>query len=62
MSRLTDSEKFLSSEELAERKGLSVSYIKKAAKQYGLPHYKFGRLLKFKESEFEAWAQQRRVS
>jgi excisionase family DNA binding protein len=50
---------FLSTEEIAKRKGFSVTFIKKAAKQFGLPHYKFGRLLKFKESDFDEWAKQR---
>lgn len=50
---------FLSTEELAKKKGFSATFIKKAARELGLPHYRFGKLLKFKESDFDKWAEQR---
>lgn len=56
------SEVYLTIEELAARKGVSVPWIRKAKSNLGLPYYKFGRILKFRESEFDLWASQRRVN
>ena len=53
---------FISIDELAKRKGVSVIFLRRAKTNLGLPYYKWGRLLKFKESEFDEWALQRRVN
>jgi excisionase family DNA binding protein len=50
---------FLSADELAAKKGFTRTFILKAANKYGLPHYKFGRLVKFREKDFDQWAAQR---
>jgi excisionase family DNA binding protein len=52
---------FVSLEELASLTGLKFSYLRRAKEKYGLPYYKFGRLVKVKISEFDRWAEQRRV-
>ncbi len=54
-----ESAEYLSTIEISKKKGFTPSFIKKACKVYGLPHYRFGRLLKFKEKEFDQWADER---
>ena len=45
------SEKFLTSDELAEKLNVSVHTIRKWRKQEKIPYYKFGHCLRFKLSE-----------
>lgn len=60
MRKHQEIERYLTVDELSRKTGLSPGFIRKAKKQFGLPHYFFGKLLKFKESEFLEWAEQRK--
>ena len=51
---------YLSYDELAEKKNLTPSFIKKAKQKMGLPFFKFGALVKFLESDFDKWAESRK--
>lgn len=48
-------EALISIGEMSEAFGMTASFIRKAVKQYGLPYYKIGRMLKFRVSEIEVW-------
>ena len=54
------SERLLGKKELAEETGLTVRYIETAMKNYSLPYFKIGKMIKFKISDFEQWLQKRR--
>lgn len=54
-------EKFLTLEELSDLSGLTVKFLRRAKSDLGLPSYKFGKLVKVKESDFKNWSEQRRV-
>ena len=51
----------LTYEELAKLSRLTVPFLKKAIKRYSLPHYKLGRLVRFKWSDYEKWKEQQKV-
>jgi predicted DNA-binding transcriptional regulator AlpA len=55
---MTDSSsatEWLSGRDVAERSGMSESFISKAATQRKLPSFKVGRLRKYSWDEIEAW-------
>ncbi len=53
-------ERMVDKKELSEMSGLTVSFIEKAMGAYGLPHYKIGRVIKFKPTEVSKWIDQRK--
>lgn len=58
-----DIEKFVSMKDLVEEFGLTLSFVKKAKREYGLPFYKIGkRLIRFKLSEVKLWMEQRKAA
>ena len=54
-------ERLVNYEEASAITGLSVSFLKKARQQYGLPIYKMGSLVKLKVSELERWISDRKA-
>ena len=55
-------QKFLSVEEAAQFLGLKKSTLYKKAHRRELPHYKVGKLLRFKEAELIEWIEATRVA
>ena len=53
-------EPLLNIEEVAKSTGLKRSFIKRAIARYDFPHYKIGRLLKFRISSVNEWVEKRR--
>lgn len=54
-------EPFLSTKEVADLLGRTARSVTALAAQGEIPHYRHGKLLRFRASELEAWAQARRV-
>lgn len=54
------SERLITKAELAEETGLKVSFIEKAMREYGMPSFKLGAMVRFKLSEVENWVEKRR--
>lgn len=58
-----ENEKLLSMKELSEICGFTISFVKKAKREYDLPFYRFGkRLIRFKLSEVKLWMEQRKAA
>jgi excisionase family DNA binding protein len=55
-------EKCLSIEELVQATGLKKSFIRKAMREYGFPHIKLGRLLRFQISDVQKWIAERKMA
>lgn len=52
----------LNYEDVAEKTGLSVQFLKKAKREMGLPHFKIGRLVKFSWPDVQNWIRSRQVA
>lgn len=48
-------EPLLDIKELAEEMNLTVSFLTKAYREYGLPYFQLGSLIRFRISKVEAW-------
>jgi hypothetical protein len=57
-----NTDRFMSREEASAYLGLTMSALAQDASrgQLGIPHYKFNQLVKYRRSELEAWAAERR--
>ena len=53
-------EPLLGFQEIAKLTGLSVPFLNKAKREYGLPHFKLGGSVKFKPSEVFRWIEGRK--
>lgn len=47
--------------QLATETGLTVAFLKKAKMDYELPHYKVGKLVRFRVSEVMRWLEARKA-
>lgn len=54
-------ERFLSLQDLSKETGLTVKFLRKAQSQLGLPVYRFGKMIKVKESDFIEWTRKRKT-
>lgn len=52
---------FVTTSEVAEYMGYSTAYIRKLCNERQIPFYRFGRSIRFKESEVREWAENGRV-
>lgn len=55
-------EPLLDIKELADEMNLTVSFLKKAYREYGLPYFQLGSSIRFRMSKVEAWLRQHEKS
>lgn len=58
VTRIGGSNKMISVKELAERLAISTDTIYDEWRSWGLPAYRIGKHLRFREREIEAWVDQ----
>ena len=52
---------FISIREASQYLGMKASSLYSMVEGKEIPHYRFGRLIKFRKAELDAWVQERRV-
>jgi excisionase family DNA binding protein len=57
---MTEAERLLSSQELAQLTGFDVGWVYGQVEAGKIPHYKVGKYLRFKPSEIAAWLEAQR--
>ena len=57
---MSEAEAFVTAEKIAEHLGMSTDFIWDAVKKYGMPCYRFGRAVRFKLTEVQAWCMERK--
>lgn len=53
---------FVTTADVAEYLGYSVSYVRKLCNTRSIPFYKFGRSIRFREGEVREWAENGRIN
>lgn len=53
---------FVTTAEVADYLGYSLSYVRKLCNTRAIPFYRFGHSIRFKEEEVRAWAEAGRIN